>query len=705
MAELAKTVHHYRRQLFKRMRLHEDLYFNNQCLNHDLIPRYVKHEFKKDNSKIVKQLAKEIARKLIKKEIKLIYMKLNNVNTQLKMNYDKMRTLMRYEDLNTFLGRVHTQISVEQQRKRHTLDGKLKKLIDDKKTESLKKQLNNFHKFHDNLINFTQVHLEKSEIDLLEKGIKFNPTSNINTERNLIKLAAEIEATMNHIRVNKFEIRDEIRPLLRKELKDLRTNKKLGRGHFNDKVIKSIREKVERNKLTITKADKGNCMIIMKTKDYNKKVLDFLSKNNIREKKISLSTIIQKIKEVIKRIPDSLELKNIKGLKIDNTRIPRLYGLMKIHKSTILDEIPIRPVVSNCNAPTYQLSKWLNIFLKEKINFSPSYTIKNTLDLVNKIKDIKVEDHYKIRTLDIENLYTNVPTLEVKRLIEEDLDQSNLSNDTVETVCQILNLCLKQNFFQFDNKIFEQIQGLAMGYPIAPYLADRYMDYFEKTHIFNWGNEFSPLIVYYYRYVDDIIILWKGTDQGFNDFVTYLNSSVNNIKFKNEHINDKECNFLDLNIKLLDGKHSFDIFRKPTHTDVSIDISSQHHWNHKIAVFNSLLERLVNIPLNEDNFNKEMGIIKQIARKNNFDNNMIDRMLNKKLHKRLLRSHFPISQHRIENKRYFPLSFVGTLSSKVARLLEKDNNIKIAFRPTNNLRNLLFNNKDPVFPIGEEWCL
>lgn len=41
--------------------------------------------------------------------------------------------------------------------------------------------------------------------------------------------------------------------------------------------------------------------------------------------------------------------------------MPRMYGLLKLHKSDILDDIPIGPVVSFTNIATYEMAKLISL--------------------------------------------------------------------------------------------------------------------------------------------------------------------------------------------------------------------------------------------------------------------------------------------------------------------------------------------------------
>ncbi|CAK1598203.1 unnamed protein product [Parnassius mnemosyne] len=84
-----------------------------------------------------------------------------------------------------------------------------------------------------------------------------------------------------------------------------------------------------------------------------------------------------------------------------NPQAPILYGLPKIHK----EHVPIRPVVSYIGAPAYFLAQKLNFLLLEKSEFKPNYRLKNSLDLITKIKDIRIPPKSMLLSLDVDSLF------------------------------------------------------------------------------------------------------------------------------------------------------------------------------------------------------------------------------------------------------------------------------------------------------------
>ncbi len=57
-----------------------------------------------------------------------------------------------------------------------------------------------------------------------------------------------------------------------------------------------------------------------------------------------------------------------------------------------------------------------------------------------------------------------------------------------------------------------QVQGTAMGIPIAPNYAHLFMGKFEHDHVYN-NNPFQSNIKVWMCYIDDCLMIWSGSEQ------------------------------------------------------------------------------------------------------------------------------------------------------------------------------------------------
>lgn len=102
-----------------------------------------------------------------------------------------------------------------------------------------------------------------------------------------------------------------------------------------------------------------------------------------------------------------------------NPQAPKLYSLIKLHK----DNHPIRPVVSFVTAPSFKLSKTLINIIKMHCKFKSTHSIKNSVDLISRIKDIHLPDKAILLSFDVKNLFPSIPPADVMDIVEDLLNK------------------------------------------------------------------------------------------------------------------------------------------------------------------------------------------------------------------------------------------------------------------------------------------
>ena len=83
----------------------------------------------------------------------------------------------------------------------------------------------------------------------------------------------------------------------------------------------------------------------------------------------------------------------------------------------------------------------------------------------------------------------------------------------------------------FNTKFYKQIDGVAMGSPLGPALANIFMCSLENKWLKDCPDSLKP--VFYRRYVDDIFVLFSSLDQA-KMFKKYFSSKHPNINFSLE---------------------------------------------------------------------------------------------------------------------------------------------------------------------------
>ena len=200
----------------------------------------------------------------------------------------------------------------------------------------------------------------------------------------------------------------------------------------------------------------------------------------------------------------------------------------------------MRPILSAIGTVSYCLAKFLFPILAPITN--GPFSIINSFDFNKELLDQNAS--LVMDSLDVDALFTSIPLDEtinigVNELFKNSNEISKLSKTDVH---DLLNLATKESLFLFDGEYYYQTDGVAMGSPLGPTLANLFMSYHEQIWLDECPLEFKPK--FYRRYVDDIFILGENIEH-IVKFKEYLNSKHQNINFTSE----LECNgkspFLD----------------------------------------------------------------------------------------------------------------------------------------------------------------
>ena len=89
-------------------------------------------------------------------------------------------------------------------------------------------------------------------------------------------------------------------------------------------------------------------------------------------------------------------------------------------------------------------------------------------------------------SLDVESLFTNVPSDYTINLILERIYKNKELNILIpeSDLKKLLELCTKDNILLFNGLLYQQVDGVAMGSPLGPLLANIFMSHVEKL-LFN----------------------------------------------------------------------------------------------------------------------------------------------------------------------------------------------------------------------------
>jgi len=434
-------------------------------------------------------------------------------------------------------------------------------------------------------------------------------------------------------------------------------------------TINGIKTKLQENKVTILRADKGNTIVIWYTEEKITKTQEFIHNNHFSNIHNDPIHAFQKeIRKVINGCNHTIRKEDKWKYVNLNPTAPNMKDLPKIHK----DGTPIRLIVKWRNAPAYKLVKLLSKLIEIYVLLPCDFNVKNSIHLIEDLENTPIDNSTKFASLDINNMYSNIPTKEVINILKLIGTQLNINTPITKELISMTSTVMKQNYFTFQNNYYAQNKGLAMGAPTSSALSEVYLQFMENTRLQTILTENN--ILGYFSYVDDILIVYNEKETDIHLVLEQFNNTITTMKFSIEKEMNNSINFLDITIHKNHGNISFSAYRKPTTTDMIIPKDSCHPQEHKQAAIGYLLTRMNNYHLERTAEEHEYNTVKQILRNNKYNPPGIDIIVNKHTEERE-------KQDYTNSHRWAKFTYVGRETKYITKLF-KNLLIKIALPPT-----------------------
>ena len=300
--------------------------------------------------------------------------------------------------------------------------------------------------------------------------------------------------------------------------------------------------------ITVKPADKNLGIALLNTNDYVQQCVSHLKSSSyqrVREfptqLQKQLENCIIKFKEDICQYSQLLYKYLIPS---QQHRIPRFYGLPKLHKPPTLNNIvpPIRPIVSHVNSLLSPSAKFIDHVLQPLARSYCDY-LHNSTELVHHLMMLKIPEETTLVCLDIVSLFPSIPQTECLQVLCDEMNtHKELLLFNPNLILQLLNINIFNNYFEFSETVFQQTTGIAMGAAFSPTIANIFMSVFIRRFLLTTTEQ--PL--HLSRYIDDIFLIWPN-QYNLETFITSLNNFHPNIKFTVTSSRNK-INFLDLTI-------------------------------------------------------------------------------------------------------------------------------------------------------------
>ena len=176
--------------------------------------------------------------------------------------------------------------------------------------------------------------------------------------------------------------------------------------------------------------------------------------------------------------------------------------------------------------------------------------------------------------------------------------------------------------------MYKQTDGLAMGNPIAPTVANIFMSQLEEKYLHECSHNFRPLL--YHRYLDDTCVFFKNKDHA-DAFLTFINAAHPQIKFTMETESENRLPFLDMIINryTLNEVNYFStcVYRKPTFFAIGLSFYSFCPLKFKINAICTLVHRAFKICSNHLYLYDEIGFLKKYFYDNGYPKFLVDSVI------------------------------------------------------------------------------
>ena len=130
-------------------------------------------------------------------------------------------------------------------------------------------------------------------------------------------------------------------------------------------------------------------------------------------------------------------------------------------------------------------------------------------------------------TIYVKSLYTNIPHIEGIQTLNRTLQETDIHPMKKLLIYRLANIVLTKTYFEFNKRIYRQIQGTAMGTRMTPSYVNIFMKYVQMQLI-----DISPKNpILWLTFIDDIFMTWGHGKQALEDFKHLANNIHPTIKF------------------------------------------------------------------------------------------------------------------------------------------------------------------------------
>ena len=209
---------------------------------------------------------------------------------------------------------------------------------------------------------------------------------------------------------------------------------------------------------------------------------------------------------------------------------------------------------------------------------------------------------------------------ETTQLLADKAFINNWFNETyyLNLNVDLLRAATKDQLFTFNGQLYEQINGVAMGSPLGPLLANAFMCSIEETL-----EREGKMPTYYKRFVDDTLTIMPNKTSA-DSFLDILNQCHSSIKFTMKTESNSMLPFLGTQLLNKHTRVETKVYVKPTNTGILLHYKSHVDDRYKRGLLKTMLDRAYRLSSNWHYFCEECDRLKLVFSGLKYPDNLVN---------------------------------------------------------------------------------
>ena len=300
---------------------------------------------------------------------------------------------------------------------------------------------------------------------------------------------------------------------------------------MHKECFRAINRLRKNDDIIITKPDKGFGVVLLNKSDYVDKMNEILDDQSkfkrlgpllSNDNTTSIESYLQK--RLLDLVKAHLMPKWIyDAIRPTGLQSSRMYGVPKAHK----EGTPLHFILSMTGSSHHELGKWLAGLLQPVLERFSSHCISDSFAFAETMQNLDIDPNVFMSSFDVSSLFTNVPLDETIKICSDALyDDSDLQLLIPKDLfVELMKSVTTSVEFSFNNTMYKQTDGVAMGSPLGPALANIFVGYYEEK-LFSQTQKLPT----YFRYVDDTFAIFNHKTEA-DEFLIKLNCLHPSLKF------------------------------------------------------------------------------------------------------------------------------------------------------------------------------